>query len=161
MQIPFLYANFPTRFELQIWITKFMAILFDVLPWNVTPSSRFSCNNYLWSTYQLFFLYIRKRIARKLRIVFSDPKKSKLQLILRSVYKLMNMLIKLQTNNNKLQIHTYCDTLTPSLMLINCKYQTLIFMFHWQSICCFSVVSLDTGMYIRHFLCNIFYTFHL
>jgi hypothetical protein len=86
-----------------------------------------------------FFLCIRKRIERKLRIVFSDPEESKLQLILRSVYKLMNVLIKLQTNINKLQIHTYCDTWTPSLMLINCKYQTLIFIFHSPLLffCCF------------------------
>jgi hypothetical protein len=83
------------------------------------------------------FLCIWKRIVRKLRIVFSDPKESKFQLILRSVYKLMNMLIKLQTSNNKLQIPTYCDTWITSLMLINCKCQMLIFVFHSQSICCF------------------------
>jgi hypothetical protein len=106
-----------------------------------------------------FFLCIRKIIVRKRRIVFSDPKESKFQLILRSVYKLMNMLMKLKTDNNKLQIHTYCDTWTPSLMLINCKYQMLIFIFHSQSICCFSVVLLDTGMYIGPFLCNIFIRF--
>jgi len=61
------------------------------------------------------FLCIWKTVVRKLRIVFSDQKESEFQLSLRSVYKLMNMLIILQTNSNKLQIHTYCDTWTTLL----------------------------------------------
>jgi len=48
----------------------------------------------------LLFLCIWKRIVRKLRIVFSDPKESEIRLILGSVYKLMYMLNILQTNSN-------------------------------------------------------------
>ena len=64
------------------------------------------------------FLCIWKRIVKKLRIVFSDPKESEFQIILSSVYKLMNMLIILQTNNNKLQI-LYCNTWTTFLAYLS------------------------------------------
>ena len=63
--------------------------------------------------------------------------------------------VKLKYNINKLQIHRYCDTWTTSLMLINCKYQMLIFIFHSQSIRCLSVVSLDTQIRISDLSCAI------
>jgi hypothetical protein len=156
LQLSVLDGNFPTRFELQIWINKFLAILFDVLPWNVTPSSRFSCNNYSWSTYQLSFSLHLKNNREETKNCFLRCKRIRVSAYFRSVYKLRNMLIKLQTNNNKLQIHTDCDTWTTSLMLLNCKYQMLIFVFHSKSIRCFSVVSLYTQVCIPDLSCAIF-----